>query len=362
MNDALTNEIRRALAELVDAAPLPPEVPGLTRHPLRHLTDRAALVSVLVVALAVAGAAVARDDRASTTVAVGPPGRTSEPEAALIAPPVTLNPTLVSPSRPPDGLRFIEGGSRESAAHGVGQTILLVGPDGRVARLGWNAITVRGGCAASGPATTARGAPDGAAAPTTSLPSSPGEATFKPSRDADWLQWCDDALQITLTTTGFDEASARILAGTVRRVPGQVDELTLTPPEGFLAGRPSADGPVYVLAFRPEQAVASRPQLIVRVVGAWTTDLRLLQAENGSPVTPVEVSGRPGFAGALPGGPRYQSLTVLFDDSTLVTLLGDGLSAEQLVATAGTLLPADPALAPSVIGDAGRCDRLGMCG
>jgi len=76
----------------------------------------------------------------------------------------------------------------------------------------------------------------------------------------------------------------------------------------------------------------------------------------------VTVDGRPGFATALPGGPRYQQLTVLFDDHTLVTLQGTGLSASQVQQAGASLAPADPALAPSVIGDASRCERLGLCG
>ena len=99
------------------------------------------------------------------------------------------------------------------------------------------------------------------------------------------------------------------------------------------------------------------------VRGAWTTDLRLLEARSAlSSATEVDVGGRRGFIGQMPGGPRFQSLTVVYDGRTIVTLAGDGLSPDQLLSAAASLAPADASVAPDVRTEPGKCDRLGMCG
>jgi hypothetical protein len=192
----------------------------------------------------------------------------------------------------------------------------------------------------------------------------PSDAAFVVSDGTGSLHWCDGNMtDIKLITTGFDEAAARALAVAVQPVPGSSTDLTVRVPPEFVAARPSATGLGYTLAFGPEQSSASKPSLTVHIGGAWTTDLRLLEARSGpSMPSEVDVGGHRGFSGQLPGGPRYQSLTVVFDDRTIVELTGDGLSADQLLSAAGSLGPADPATAPDVSGDPQRCQRLGMCG
>jgi hypothetical protein len=117
------------------------------------------------------------------------------------------------------------------------------------------------------------------------------------------------------------------------------------------------------LASRPSQSATSRPQLTVRLNSAWTTDVQLLEASAGLPsVRQIDVGGRRGFVGQGAGGPQYQSLTLVYDDRTIVNIGGDGLTSDELIAAAASLGPADPALAPDVAGDPQRCARLGLCG
>jgi len=196
------------------------------------------------------------------------------------------------------------------------------------------------------------------------LGTGPSDAAFVVSAGTGTLHWCDESkTDILLVTTGFDEAAARALGATVQPVDGRPTDLTLRVPAGFVAGRPSTAGLGYNLAFGPKQTTATKPSLTVLIRSAWTTDLRLLKTRSvHSSATEVDVGGRRGFSGQLPGGPRFQALTVVFDDRTIVELAGDGLSAEQLLSAAASLGPADPSTAPDVSGDPQRCERLGMCG
>lgn len=365
MSDVLTSHIRRAVAELVNAAPLPPDIGHAASRPSPRRTHRrAALAGTLLVAL-VAGVGVLNQD-SSTTVSVGQPSvpptdPVDDPGAVPL--PTSLDPTFVSVSAPPAGLQFIEGGTGASTARGL-SAIVAAGPSGSVARLTWTPTPVRGMCASAGPVTTVRG-PNAAtpAVPAAVMASTPAEATFTASGDGGFLQWCRDDRSFTMSTIALGESEARTLAATVRPVAGRPDDVTLDTPPGFVRGRPTTAGPTHVLVFRPNQALSARPQLTVRVRGAWTNDVRLLKAEAGVPTaTEVNIGGRPAFLYEMPGGPRYLSLTVIWDDRTSVTLSGDGLSFSELRAAAASLGPADPALAPDVQGDPGRCSRLSMCG
>jgi hypothetical protein len=177
------------------------------------------------------------------------------------------------------------------------------------------------------------------------------------------LHWCDHGhIEIDLIVSGLDETATRSLAKTIRPQAGTPNALTLDPPPGFAAGQPNAKGLLYSLVYQPDDAPASRPQLVVTVASAWTTDLRLLEARSGGSPVEVTVGERKGFRVQAPGGPRYQSLTLLYDERTVVTLSGDGLTPDQLVAAAASLRPGDASTAPDVSGDPARCNRLGLCG
>lgn len=366
MTDPLDTEIRRLMGELERQAPLPPTSEELHlrgRPPPRHRSGfrLTGLVAFLVL---VAGVISLQPwhDRSSTPVATGI-GPTSLPLGAAPIPgdAALPDPTFVTVASPPQGLRFIEGGSQ--VLRGRSEEILLADPKGQSVRLLWNAA---GGCGAGTPLTTLREAPGTATAPPRAagqIAPTSAEAPFVGSGNGGALHWCEQGkVDINLITSGFDEPGTRSVATTVHLIPGTSDRLTIGVPAGFAAGRPNAQGRLYNLAFRPDDASSSRPQLTVMIASAWTTDIGLLKARAGGSTSDVDVGGRKGFVAQSPGGSRYQSLTVVYDDRTIVTLRGDGLTTDQLAAAAASIRPADPSLAPDIAGDPGRCSRLGLCG
>ncbi|MDQ6948976.1 MAG: hypothetical protein M3256_22625 [Actinomycetota bacterium] len=367
MTDPLDTEIRRLMGELEQRAPLPPTTGELHlrgQPPPRHRRgSRLIGLAALFVMVAAVLSFQPWHDRSSTRVATGF-GPTSVPlglagtipgEAAL------PDPTFVTIASPPQGLRFIEGGSQ--VLEGRSEEILLADSNGRSVRL---IGLAPGSCGAGLPVTTLREATGTATAPSRAagqIAPTSAEAVFVGSGNGGALHWCEQGkMDINLITGGFDESGTRRLATTVQLIPGTSDRLTIDVPAGFVAGRPTTQGRLYKLAFRPDDASSSRPQLTVMVASAWTTDLGLLKARAGGSTSDVDAGGRKGFILQLPGGSRYQSLTVVYDDRTIVTLQGDGLTPDQLVAAAASIRPADPSLAPDITGDAGRCKRLGLCG
>lgn len=363
MTDQLHTEIRRLMGELSQRAPLAPTPEALSRRRQPRPkgpngTRPLALVALLVV---VAGAVVTLQlgDDSSTRVATGtvPPSQASGGQGDL-PPDVALpEPTFLTIATPPGGLRFIEGGSRTTG--GRSDEIVLADSTGRALRLLWNASN---SCAPGTPRTTVRGATD---APAEVRPQalSSDDAPWVQSGDGGSLRWCQQGkAEVNLIAMGFEEEATRTLARTVQLAPGSVEKLIIAVPPGFVAGRPNAQGWLYRLVFRPEQATSSRPQLTVTITSAWATDLRLLGARLGASATEVDIGGRRGLLAQAPGGPQYQWLILVYDDRTVVTLQGDGLTREQLVSAAASLRLADPSLAPDISGDSGRCDRLGMCG
>jgi hypothetical protein len=369
MTDPLTTEIRRAVAELVDAAPLPPDFDEIVIHPLgrdgRRGVGIKAAAGIVVVAVAAVVLFAVRRSPGPTTVTILPSSSTTLTMSAgtPIVGAIPPTPTLVSPTKPPPGLRFIVGGSSDGAAQ-ISNEILVAGPPSRSARLIWFP-PYHGACIDQAPATTVAPGTSGtnsALAPTV-LPVSPQQAAFTPSGDGgSSLEWCvNKTFKVDLDTTGFDETTARALAATVELVRGQSDEFTLVAPPGFVAGRPSTGGTMYVLTFGRDAASTSTPPLTVMIQGAWTTNLNLLESQS-PPATNLDIGGRPAFIFQLPGGPRYQWLTIVYDNRTVVTLEGDGLTRQQLISAGSSLAPADPSLAANVSGDPQLCEHLGLCG
>lgn len=362
MTDQLDTEIRRLMGELSQRAPLAPSPEELSRRPQPRSQGpngaRSLALAALLVAIAGAVVTLQLGDDSSTRVATGtvPPSRASGGQGNL-PPDVALpEPTFLTIATPPEGLRFIEGGSRTTG--GRSDEIVLAESASRAVRLLWNTSS---SCAAGTPLTTVRGADAAAEGKPHAL--SPDKSPFVHSGDGGSLRWCHQGkVEVNLIATGFDEEATRTLARSVQLAPGSAEKLIIAVPPGFVAGRPNAQGRLYRLVFRPEQATSSRPQLTFTITSAWTTDLRLLGARLGTSATEVDVGGRRGLLTQAPGGPQYQWLILVYDDRTVVTLQGDGLTREQLVSAAASLRLADPALAPDVSGDSGRCDRLGMCG
>jgi len=343
MTDKLTTAIRRAVAELVDAAPLAPD---LNRPRSSRPSHRRSLAVVgLAVAAAAAGVLAVRDEppRHSTVVS-GQPEASTPPEGA----------SFVAPTQLPAGLTFVEGGRRAFRGTG-GETLLMAAEDGREARLTWSEVAVQGGCPRATPVTTIRGDPQSGQGGLL-IASRPEEAAFRGNEAFGQLIWCGDGFHVTLVTDGFGEAATRALAATVRVQPGLHRALTVDAPAGFASGRVEGDGIRYALVF--EAPAGTRLRVLVRP--GWTDDPRLAKAETGATgATDVEVRGRPGWLEQRIGA---VGLTVLYDDHTVVSLYGEGLTGDQLVEAAASLQPADPSIAPDLAGDPGRCDRLGLCG
>lgn len=364
MTDPLDTEIRRLMGELSQRAPLPPAPEQLTRRrpPPARMAPQGRRLSLLVLVVAFVGVAVTlhvRDGDSSLRVATGtvPTSQPAVGQGAVPAEVALPDPTVLTVGTPPVGVRFIEGASR--ATGGRSDEIAMADANGRSVRLLWSAPR---DCAAGTPRTTVRGAAD---APVDSAPValSPDDAPYLPSGDGGSLRWClNGTLEVNLIVSRFDEVEARTLARTVQLTPGSADQLVIAVPSGFVAGRPNAEGRLSRLVFRPDEGSSSRPQLTVTSASAWTTDLRLLGARLGDSATQVDVGGKKGLLTEAPGGPRYQWLIVVYDDQTVVTLQGDGLTRDQLLAAGASLRPADPSIAPDVTTDPGRCDRLGLCG
>ena len=78
----------------------------------------------------------------------------------------------------------------------------------------------------------------------------------------------------------------------------------------------------------------------------------------------VMVGDRPAFVtGPDPVGSSLvgSSLLVQYDDHTLVTVTGVGLTEQEVVDAAASLAPADPALTPIVEIGKASCDNLHLC-
>lgn len=164
------------------------------------------------------------------------------------------------------------------------------------------------------------------------------------------LRCCDHGhTEINFIVSGMEKAAACSLAKTDRSQARNPNALTLDPPPGFAAGLPARRQPVF---YAPTGRDGGE---------AWTTDLQLLEARSGGSPVDVTVGDRNGFRVQAPGGPRYQSLTLAYDQRTIVTL-SDGLTPDELVAAAASLRPGDASTAPDVSGDPARCSRLGLCG
>ena len=361
MTDPLDAEIRRLMGQLSQHAPFAPTAGELSRRrpPHRARPPLLTLGGVLLAMVLVVAVTQLRD-HSSTQVATGPTPTSQAPSLAL-GESVLPDPTFVTMTTPPDGLRFVDGGRRSGG--GSSDEILLADSSGRSMRLLWTAAS---NCTAGAPVTTARDG-TGAAAPSGSpglIASSANDAPFLSSEQGTGaLHWCEQGhIDINFIVKGLSEDNARSLARTVRQMSGSRDELTLDAPPGFVAGQPNAKGLLYALLFRPDDGPSSKPQLFVMVASAWTTDLLLLESRSGGAPVEVTLGGRKGFIVQAPGGTRYQSLTVVYDEHTVVTLSGDGLTPDQLVDAARSLRPGDPSVAPDVSGDPGRCSRLGLCG
>ena len=138
MTDPLDTEIRRLMGELWQQAPLPPTAEKLRHRRPSHarrvpprrawIAAPVAMISVLAVILVSLGnrepsTQVATQGAPTSSVAGAPDLGGDAGSRANEALP---EPTFVSPSRPPAGLRFIEGGSARITS-GASSEVLVAG-------------------------------------------------------------------------------------------------------------------------------------------------------------------------------------------------------------------------------------------
>ena len=336
MSDPLTTEIRRALVEVADTAPVPPD-PAAFPHPVpaaassrgRRVAVAVAAVAVLAVGLAIASVLTGRES--STDVATGPSPAGPAPTTFLPRPALP-SPPLVAPTKLPDGVRHIGGitTTKEPSAH----RIILVGAGGQKMKVVWNRDTP----SRCGPP------PQG----TPPFPPDPDAAAYEADGGGAVLHWCSGRTEVRLLTVGVGEAEARRVARSVR-LSGDTADLTLIVPAGFRAARAPTSTPMTVLVYGSPgvDARAKVPagglRLTVVVEPAWTDDLALLAGDTVfSNTSEVSIGGRPGLVGRMEG--RTPSVMLVEAPSTLVTLYGEGVTQEQLLAAAASLAPADPSI------------------
>jgi hypothetical protein len=314
MTVELDRRIRRFVAELVDAAPLPPlhpapRTPRVAARPWLRATLTLGFVAATAMALVVAG----RDSQ--------------EPAPATTVP---ASPTFLLPANLPPGVQLAVAG--RDVIHASFHEILIWSDDfARTARLQWQR--------ASGVCDGPRGS---------TLPASPAEAIAL-GRPA--IQWCDPDHDLMGTLSAGRGLSHEEVAQLASGITGPVDgRLAIALPPGFRS----------VVTPRSTEVISARyespdgsPALHVRVTSAGPLALDRLRADN--PGELVVVAGRPGLQ-------AERFVAVLADERTLVVLSSQSLAPADLLAAAGSLAPADPGLAPPVAGRPGLCERLGLCG
>jgi hypothetical protein len=364
VTDRLTTEIRRAVAEMVDAAPLPPEFPLPALQPAgpAHPKRTTAMAMTLAFAVVVAAAVGIWNTRTNhPRVQVGPSAQVRQSSTPAPTTPVAPTPSFVLPTKLPTTVKFLAGGQVYASTPGPGgvKNIILVGPSGQSARLTWSGS---GDCNTLEPTTTVaqeagQVAPAGQGQST--MATNPDAAPYRASGNAGLLNWCvQSAGRVQLTTVGMGETGSRSLSRTVRSSP-TAEGLSLTTPTGFVSGSPDAGGFQYTVKYGPVATGASAPTVVVTISPAWTNNVSLLETFTGFSSPIMTIGGRPGFVVDTPGN---MSATVLYDANTIVSVQGTGISLNQVEVAAASLAPASSALAPDVSADPSTCNILGLCG
>lgn len=344
MSDPLTTEIRRALVEVADTAPVPPDpasfpdpMPAAASSRSRRVAIAVAAVAVLAGGIATASVLAGRESSTDVTTGPSPAGlapTTFLPRPALPSPP------LVAPTKLPDALRHIGGitTTKEPSAHRV----ILVGAGGERMKVVWNRDTP----SRCGP--PPQGSPP--------FPPDPDAAAYEADGEGAVLHWCSGRTEVSVLTEGVGEAEARRVARSVH-LSGDTADLTLIVPAGFRAARAPTSTPMTVLVYgspgvdaRAKDVPQGDLRLTVVVEPAWTDDLALLAGDTVfSNTSEVSIGGRPGLVGAMEG--RTPSVMLVVAPATLVTLYAEGVTQEQLLAAAASLAPADPAIVAGLKAD-----------
>jgi hypothetical protein len=248
----------------------------------------------------------------------------------------SIRPTMVAPGQMPGELHLVEGAADRS---GFG--------DDRLMLIVWSAskgeaIEVLGetGCRERSHALADRAV-------------AVAQARRDPESD---IRWCEDGLQFTVIAGPSTEAEvAALVVATVRfdltaagpqATAGTATAGTVTAPTGFevIPGEPRGERVLLRYA-----AAASGPQVTVLVQGGdrWSLDRYAAQSVlNGGwrgPRTPIGPS--PGY---IVEQPSSTEVHLQYDEHTMVSITGEGLSGDEMRRLAASLADADPSLAPLV--------------
>lgn len=356
-DERLDTEIRRAVNEVVDLAPLPPTLDPASirtaRRPRRALAGTTLLFAVVIGLTGLAIWVVPKPDHQARQSQ----DPLSGPATTQVPPP----PTLVGPSTAPRGLELVLGGT--ATLTGGPDALLLANETGtRTARLLFTPPG-RAGCTTGQQVTTTSHAAGSRQTPPATQGAQPSlaEAQWQSAGDGfGALHWCDDAgRELNLVTRGLTQTEARELAATVRASATDPAAVDVDPPEGFVLGRELRSTRISRLLY--ERPGSASPRLEISVQTPWTRHLQLLAATAWSAEL-LQLGGRPSIAlSNRPGKQGFDTYVVLWDDATLVTVRGEGITDQQLRAAAADLRPLDPSLAPENPNPL-TCGRLGLCG
>jgi hypothetical protein len=192
-----------------------------------------------------------------------------------------------------------------------------------------------------------------------------GLARYGAGLDIPEIEWCDGGyrLKATILRNGLSPAEQAALRS-LRRTDDPQHRFAVDVPPGM--GAFGALTRTEQIAWRYEGGAR---WLLVRAEGSEPDVRRAFDfgQHSGLVIRDVTVAGRRAWFAN-----DDNALHVQWDDHTLVTLQGAGLSDDELIAAGNSLGPADPALAtPEVDGsprvspavDPGApCPRLGLCG
>ncbi len=164
------------------------------------------------------------------------------------------------------------------------------------------------------------------------------------------LSWCqEDGTTVSLEAEGIPASALGPLAASVTVTPSVATSVVFSPPAGFQYG------------VEPARRIASR---VISRDGDRTIDVLTFTAPS-APLDELRVDIAPGNGGDVDiNGSRGIDLGEMgvafqWDDHTWVIAGGTGLTADERLAVARSLQPADPSIAPQVTDN---CDAVSLCG
>jgi hypothetical protein len=267
-------------------------------------------------------------------------GRTPGSTRPFALPPIasgSIRPTMVAPSRLPGDLH-LDAGAADRSGHGDDVSPVIVWSAARRQAL---EVVAQPGCRDRSHALADRAV---AAA----------QARRDPSAD---IRWCENGLEIKVVAgPSTDGAVAGQVVDSIRFTGGEdgraVMGSSVSAPSGFdvIYGPPR--GERVLLRYTSGR---SNTKVVVSVRGSdqWSLDRYTARSylDVGSRGRRTQLGPWPAF---VLEPPSATGIVVQYDDHTLVSITGEGVSANEVRSLAVSLVAADPALAPTVTPDVFR--------